>query len=88
MGRPRKQQQPVTEPRDEWRPALTMQQFNELERQRAREIVAAQKVEPVPSCATCAYRKWNGSYAECRRYPPPFAVVNGTDWCGEFKAKV
>lgn len=50
--------------------------------------IPTEKLTPAPSCTTCTFRHWNGSYAECRRYPPPFAVVNGTDWCGEFKAKV
>ncbi len=46
-------------------------------------------VVPVPSCLTCAYRLHNGSYNECHRYPPPFAVIakDGSDWCGEFRVK-
>lgn len=47
-------------------------------------VIAAQTT---PSCALCVHRGHNGSYAECHRYPPPFAILRDGDWCGEFKAK-
>jgi hypothetical protein len=43
--------------------------------------------QPKMECATCRFFRHNGSYDECRRFPPPYPKSQPVDWCGEFKRK-
>ena len=39
------------------------------------------------NCSTCRYSKPIGDKTQCRRFPPPFPVIETSCWCGEYVAK-
>jgi hypothetical protein len=51
------------------------------------EILAMPAVRIPENCSVCRFFLHNGSYDECRRFPPPYPKTQPVDWCGEFKRK-